>query len=341
MQILEVQINTIASNPYRRLHQYPYIETKIEALQRSISGVGLWPSVIARPLAIDGQLWKYEQAFGHHRVEAARRLGLATVPLIVDDLTDQQMLQYMGRENLEDYNAVFLIQLESWEAAAKSGLISREREKPPQALDIARLLGWTDPHSDGKHDAMNQTARGCHAAYALIEGGHVTRDDFANISVRAAIDIAERALVRMKQIEEVGKTQHQPRRDIEEVKRHIVMGVRETARQVREGNLTVSGVRGQVDVNAYRFAREAGKQSPMFSKFAKDAADSIARFLNNDTISEKVAQIQQNLELLTLDDDVQALKRLDYELEALGERAGIWRKRLTPAGKKITHLQLS
>jgi len=100
-------------------------------------------------------------------------------------------------------------------------------------------------------------------------------------------------------------------------------------------------LRGQVDVNAYRHAREAKKQSPLFAKFAKDASESVAKFLDSDKLAEKLSEIQKNLGMLSLDDDKQALKRLDYELEALGERAGIWRKRLTPNGKKVTHLQIS
>jgi hypothetical protein len=339
-QIIDAPINTIAINPYRRLHTYPYIESKIEALQRSIADVGLWPSVMARPL--DGnQLWKYEQAFGHHRVEAARRSGLRTIPLIVDDLTDEQMLQYMGRENLEDYNAVFLIQLESWEAALKSGLAFGTPNKTPQAIDIARLLGWTRRASQGGHAIVNDTAAACYSAYALIEGGHMAREDFANLTVDAARLIAERAWARMQQIETVGKTQKQKREDIDEAKSHIAAGARLTAKQAREGDVSNNDLRGQVDVNSYEQAREAKKQSPLFAKFAKDAAKTIAKFINTDKFAEKLAQIQKSLDLLTLDDDKQALERLDYELKALGDRTGIWRKRLTPADKKVSRLQIS
>jgi len=337
-QIIDAEIRAIASNPYRRLHAYPYIESKLEALQRSIADVGLWPSVIARPLK--DKLWKYELAFGHHRIEAARRLDVHTVPLIIDDLTDQHMLQYMGRENLEDYNAVFLIQLESWEAAAKSGILLGQKNSL-QHFDIARLLGWTRPHSDGKHEALNDTAAACHAAYSLIAGGHLVREDFANLTVEAARHVAERAFSRIKQIEEIGKSQKQGRKDIEDAKEHIATGAAETARQIREGHVANNDIRGQVDVNAYRYAREANKQSPLFAKFARNAADSIAKFLESDKLTEKLSEIQKNLTMLTLDDDRQALKRLDYELEALSERAGIWRKRLTPSDKKVSHLQIS
>lgn len=337
-EILDVAIDTITSNPFRRLHAYPYVQSKLDALQRSIAEVGLWPSIIARPL--HEKLWKYELAFGHHRTEAARRSGLKTIPLIISDLSDREMLQYMGRENLEDYNAIFLIQLESWEAAVRSGLVSATAEKDAQPIEVARVLGWTRLQG-GSTPILNETASACHAAYALITGGHMTREDFANLSVRTAREIGERALARLQQIEKIGKTQQQPRRDIDEAKAHIATGARETARQTREGLIPRSAIRGHVDVNAYRHAREAKKQSPLFAKFARDAADSIARFLHTDGLTEKLAEIQKALPDLTLDDDRQALKRLDYELEALGERASIWRKRLTPSDKKVAHLQIS
>jgi hypothetical protein len=64
-----------------------------------------------------------------------------------------------GRENLEDYNAVFLIQLESWEAALKSGLALWSQSKTHQAIEIAKLLGWTEQH--GETPQLNRTARAC------------------------------------------------------------------------------------------------------------------------------------------------------------------------------------
>ena len=71
-------------------------------MRRSIQDVGLWESLILRP---SGN--RKELAFGHHRLEASKlELGAeARVPVIVRDLTDKQMLEFMGRENLEVMNA--------------------------------------------------------------------------------------------------------------------------------------------------------------------------------------------------------------------------------------------
>lgn len=330
-EIIDAPIKTIATNPYRRLHSYPYIETKIDALQRSIADVGLWPSVIARPL--DDRLWKYELAFGHHRIEAARRSGLTIIPLIVEALSDKQMLQYMGRENLEDYNAVFLIQLESWEAAIKSGLSARA-EKRYQPIDIARLLGWLDSNLS----KMNNTARACHAAYALIEGGYNTRADFIDQTVKSALQMAERAWSRIEQIEKLGKESQRPRGEIEQAKQRYGQSVSETARQVRSESVANRDIRSRVDFNAA--ARTAGDApSPLFVVFANAVADNLRRTLQNDSDADKLVEIERVLSQIGLLEDWEALRRLDVELFNLARRAEGWQKRLIPSQEKVVQLK--
>jgi hypothetical protein len=339
-QIIDAPINAIAINPYRRLHAYPYIESKIDALQRSIADVGLWPSVIARPL--DDRLWKYELAFGHHRMEAARRSGLSEISLIVEDLTDMQMLQYMGRENLEDYNASFLIQLESWEAASQSGLIgSLRNEREPQSIDIAKMLGWTlMKEQDGRVPIpiMNATARACAAAYALIQGGYNTRDDFIGLNVNAAQNLAERAFSRIEQIEKVGRESNRSRLEIERTKEKYGRSVTETAAQVREGSLPQRDIRSRVDFNA--MARTKGEApSPLFAVFANAVADNLKRTLSTDSDAEKLAEIERVLGQISLLEDWEALRRLDVELLNLARRAEGWQKRLIPSKEKVVQLQ--
>jgi len=111
-EIKNINPANLEANPFRGLAKYPYNPDKIDALRRSIKDVGLWEGVIARK-----KPGGYELAFGHHRVEAARKERLDRIPVIVRDLTDRQMIEFMGRENLEDFNADFLVMLNSWEAA--------------------------------------------------------------------------------------------------------------------------------------------------------------------------------------------------------------------------------
>jgi hypothetical protein len=334
-EIISVDIDRIAINPYRRLHAFPYIDSKLKALQRSISDVGLWPSIIARRIG-EQRLWQYELAFGHHRVEAARRLKFKTLPLIIEKLTDKQMLQYMGRENLEDYNASFLIQLESWEAAIKSGLVSSTKEKRHQSVAIASLLGWTRVQ-DGQTPILNNTAAACHSAYTLIQGGYMAREDFAEQTVRSAREITERALARIEQIDKVGAASARPRREIETAKRQYGRAAADTAKQVREGTIPYRDIRSTVDFKAARRAKD--RPSPLFAVFANAVADNLKRSLNTDADAEKLARIEAVLSQISMLEDWEALRRLDVELVNLGERANGWRRRLTPSREKVVQLR--
>jgi thiamine monophosphate synthase len=334
-EIVTADIDRIAINPYRRLHAFPYIDSKLEALERSIRDVGLWPSVIARALG-DQKLWQYELAFGHHRIEAARRLKIKAVQLIVEKLTDKQMLQYMGRENLEDYNASFLIQLESWEAAIKSGLTSRIPGKLPQPIDIATLLGWTRLHA-GQTLMLNDTAEACRAAYALIEGGYNSREEFANLTVSAVQRIAVTTVKRHEQLDEMGAAGERPKREIETAKRQYGRAAADTAKQVREGTVYHRDIRSNVDFKAALRAKD--RPSPLFAVFANTVADNLKRTINSDADAEKLATIERVLSQISMLEDWEALRRLDVELVNLGERASGWRKRLTPSREKVVQFR--
>jgi len=56
------------------------------------------------------------------------------------------MLQFMGRENGEDYNADFLVMLETWEAVVNFLGLAREKA---QDVAIARFLGCTEMRPEG------------------------------------------------------------------------------------------------------------------------------------------------------------------------------------------------
>jgi hypothetical protein len=57
------------------------------------------------------------------------------------------MLQFMGRENMDDYNADFLTMLETWDAAI--GYVTSRDVTEVQPIVITELLGWTQDRSYG------------------------------------------------------------------------------------------------------------------------------------------------------------------------------------------------
>jgi hypothetical protein len=97
-----------------------------------LSLISLWEGVIARQVGD-----RYQTAFGHHSIEAAKREGLTEAAIILRDLDDEQMLQFMRRENMSDYNADFLTMLQTWDAAVQhreSKLIYQTDFVPMQAM---------------------------------------------------------------------------------------------------------------------------------------------------------------------------------------------------------------
>jgi len=329
-EIVQASIDNVDHNPFRLLQKYPFVERKVEALMRSIDDVGLWEGVIARKAGRG-----YQIAFGHHRIEAARRNNMKRVPLIVRDLTDEQMLQFMGRENGEDYNADFIIMLETWESAAKFLATSREKI---QRLDVARILGWTRAEKRGT-DQLSDTAVACASAHALISGGYLKRDDLADLTVNAARLIVERSHARMEQIERVGSQNKRPAREIEQAKRHVGKAARQTAQDSRAGRVAQRDLRGKVDVHAYRNAKDA-KPTPLFAVFGKAIAESISKMVCTDTVAEKLEEIVKVVGKVTLEEDKASLRHIDFALAELGERSGNWRKRLAPKGQNVVPLKL-
>jgi hypothetical protein len=74
------RIGDVLPNPFRDIENCPFVEAKIETLWASFRNTSVWPTIVAR--LTDGHP---EIAFGHHRLEAARREygpdGMIPVPI--------------------------------------------------------------------------------------------------------------------------------------------------------------------------------------------------------------------------------------------------------------------
>jgi ParB-like chromosome segregation protein Spo0J len=333
-QIIQVPTTSIDANPFRLLAVYPYVETKVASLVRSIADVGLWPSVIARR---SGD--RYQIAFGHHRIEAARQAKLDEVALIIEDLSDKQMLEYMGRENMEDFNAEFLVMLESWEAAT-AYVSSPDPAKIPQEADIAKLLGWTrvDPKAKDLH-RPNHTAQACANASKLLADSYLTRKDLRGLSVQSVLDLCGRVIAHHQQIERMAKKTNRPAKEVAAAKRESGKAGVRVAKDVRAGRVAPKEIRGQVDVEAYRHAREAKKENPLFSMFGNSLIESIRKMASTDSAAEKFEEIKKSLALLTLDEDIEIVKRIAFECGSAAERFGKWQKAFADPKRKVVNLK--
>lgn len=90
----EVPLSRIRPNPFQP--RWAVDEATVAELVHSIEQRGFYGTLTARSRG----RW-YELAYGHQRLEAAQRANLATLPLEVKELTDEEMLEYALSENLQ------------------------------------------------------------------------------------------------------------------------------------------------------------------------------------------------------------------------------------------------
>ena len=105
-----LKLEDVLPNRNRDLQFNPYSETKIAELMSSIKQTDFWGGVVVRPSP--EHPGKYEQAYGAHRVEAARRCGVTEGEFIVKELDDDKMLRMMDLENSKEYGYSILSLLE-------------------------------------------------------------------------------------------------------------------------------------------------------------------------------------------------------------------------------------
>lgn len=130
-EIIEINLDELRSNPYQPRKIFD--EEKLNELSESIKKHGVFQPIIAKK-SIKG----YEIIAGERRVKASIKAGLKTIPAVIRNLTDDQMMEIALLENLqrENLNAIE-------EATAYGKLI--ESLKITQD-DLATRLGKSRSH---------------------------------------------------------------------------------------------------------------------------------------------------------------------------------------------------
>lgn len=95
--VRKIPLSSIDPNPYRNLERVPLVEERVRELVESIQSTRNWHPHIVRERSR-----RYQIPYGHHRLEALRRIvgADAEVEVHVHDLSDEQMIQMMSRENM-------------------------------------------------------------------------------------------------------------------------------------------------------------------------------------------------------------------------------------------------
>lgn len=209
-RIHSVRIQDLRPNPFRRLDEYPIDRKKVEALKESIRSTGFWSNIVGRPRD-DGTV---EIAFGHHRWIALKEEAGdgEEVQIIVRDLSNEQMIRMMARENMEEWGSLAWVELESVRATIDA-YAKGEIELPPIPKDtpksnvrdvtrngvsrpftkssVAQFLGWTRKnHEDGLQP--NTACEIAFKAMDLLDKELLKESDLKGITRRQMGELAEK-----------------------------------------------------------------------------------------------------------------------------------------------------
>jgi ParB-like nuclease domain len=128
-----VALSKIKDNPYRDKKRNPVDNEKVLSLVESIGTTGFWKGIYGREIGDNTEI-----AFGHNRVDAARKANLKEIPVEIEKLTDADMLMRMTRENMRGELVVALEAVSAAVRAAASGEVIFEKVDPKTNLSILR-----------------------------------------------------------------------------------------------------------------------------------------------------------------------------------------------------------
>ena len=135
-----VQIKDIQKNPYQPRKEFS--EEKIQELAQSIKENGLIQPIIVRKSPVFG----YEILAGERRYRASIAAGLSKVPVIVKQLSDQDMMLHSIIENLQRENLNPIEEAKAYQSLIDKGFTHTEiaekmGKSRPYITNLVRLLG--------------------------------------------------------------------------------------------------------------------------------------------------------------------------------------------------------
>jgi len=129
--IQEISIKELRPNPYQPRKTFK--QETIDELKESILQHG-----ILQPLIVRKSIKGYEIVVGERRYRAAKEAKLKTVPAVVRDLTERQMMEFALLENLQREDLTPIEEAHAYQALIDHLNITQE--------ELAKRLGKSRPH---------------------------------------------------------------------------------------------------------------------------------------------------------------------------------------------------
>ena len=129
--ILEISLDEIRSNPYQP--RKTFNEESLQELAESIKEYG-----IVEPIIVKKSIKGYELVAGERRTKAAKMAGLETIPAIIKDFNDQEMMEIALIENIQRENLNPIDEALAYENIIKISNMTQE--------EFARKFGKSRSH---------------------------------------------------------------------------------------------------------------------------------------------------------------------------------------------------
>ena len=130
-EIVEVKLSELRSNPYQPRRNFD--EEKLNELAASIKEFG-----VLEPILIKKSIHGYEIIAGERRYKASQIAGLETIPAVIKDFSDENMMQIALLENIQREDLSAIEEAEAYSKLIKSLGISQE--------ELSRRMGKSRSH---------------------------------------------------------------------------------------------------------------------------------------------------------------------------------------------------
>jgi ParB family chromosome partitioning protein len=130
-EIVEINLDELRSNPYQPRKVFD--EEALQELSDSIKEYGVF-----QPIIVKKSIRGYEIIAGERRVRASKKAGLKTIPAIIRDFSDEQMMQIALLENLQRENLTAIEEATAYKDIISALQITQD--------DLARKIGKSRSH---------------------------------------------------------------------------------------------------------------------------------------------------------------------------------------------------
>ena len=185
--ILEIPLGEIRSNPYQPRKSFN--EESLQEMAESIKELG-----IVQPIIVKKSIKGYELVAGERRTKAARLAGLETIPAIIKDFNDQEMMEIALVENIQREDLNPIDEANAYENIIRiSGMTQDEFAKKfgKSRSHVTNMLGLLTLPSNTKRLVQNKKLSMGHArALSKIEDNNKI-DELATKAVVNSISVRD------------------------------------------------------------------------------------------------------------------------------------------------------